>query len=164
MHFTLCTSLYAIHTMQFTLCNSLYAIHSMHFTLCTSLYALDFYALHSMRLTLCTSLYALHSMHFTLCTSLYALHSMHFTPCSSRYALHSMYFTLCCWVRGLRTEEPFAMLSGKRKANVWIPLVASGTSSRLQTLRTSHIPQDLQTPEPEADVLSGSPAWNDHGL
>ena len=43
--------------MQFTLCNSLYALHSMHFTLCTSLYAL-----HSMHFTLCTSLYALQSM------------------------------------------------------------------------------------------------------
>ena len=94
MHFTLCTSLYAILSMQFTLCNSLYAIHSMHFTLCTSLYAL-----HSMHFTLCTSLYALDSMHFTLCTSLYALHSMHFTLCTSLYALHSMLhsmlFTLC---------------------------------------------------------------------
>ena len=93
--------------MQFTLCTSLYALHSMHFTLCTSLYAL-----HSMHFTLCTSLYALHSMHFTLCTSLYALHSMHFTLCTSLYALHSMHFSLCCCVRGLRTEEPFAMLSG----------------------------------------------------
>ena len=77
------------------LCTSLYALHSMHFTLCT---------------------YALHSMHFTLCTSLYALHSFHsthFTLCTSLYALHSMHFSLCCWVRGLRTEEPFAMLSGK---------------------------------------------------
>ena len=42
-------------------------------------------------------------MHLTLCTSLYALHSMHLTPCASVY----------CWVRGLRAEEPFAMLSGK---------------------------------------------------
>ena len=65
MHFTLCTSLYALHSMHFTLCTSLYALHSMHFTLCTSLYAL-----HSMHFTLCNS------MHLTLCTSLYALQSM----------------------------------------------------------------------------------------
>ena len=90
MRFTLCASLYALHSMHFTLCTSLYALHSMHFTLCTSLHAL-----HSMHFTLCTSLYALHSMHFTLCTSLYALHSMHFTLCTSLYALHSMHFTLC---------------------------------------------------------------------
>ena len=57
MHFTLCTSLYALHSMHFTLCASLYALHSMHFTLCASLYALR-------------------SMHFALCTSLYALHSI----------------------------------------------------------------------------------------
>ena len=70
MHLTLCTSLYALHSMHFTLCNSLYAIHSMHFTLCTSLYAL-----HSMHFTLCTSLYALDSMHFTLCSSVYVVGS-----------------------------------------------------------------------------------------
>ena len=108
MHFTLCTSLYALHSMHFTLCSELYALESMHFTLCTALYAL-----HSVHLTLCTSLYALDSVHFTLCTSLYALHTMHFTLCTAGYAFHSMYFTLCCCVRGLRTEEPFAMLSGK---------------------------------------------------
>ena len=85
MQFTLCTSLYALHSMHFTLCTSLYALHSMHLTLCTSLYAL-----HS-----CTSLYALHSMRFTLCTSLCALDSMHFTLCTSLCALHSMHFTLC---------------------------------------------------------------------
>ena len=57
MHFTLCTSLYALHTMHLTLCTSHYALHSMHFTLRASLYAL-----HSMHLTQCTSLYVLHSM------------------------------------------------------------------------------------------------------
>ena len=31
-----------------------------------------------------------------------------------------MYFTLCCWVRGLRTEEPFAMLSGIIKKPILI--------------------------------------------
>ena len=81
----------------------------MRLTLCISLYAL-----HSMQFTLCTSLYALHSMLFTPCTSLYALHSMPFALCTSLYALHSLHFTLCGWVRGLRTEEPFAMLSGKQ--------------------------------------------------
>ena len=104
MQFTLCNSLYALHSMHFTLCTSLYALHSMRFTLCTSLCALAsmhftlctlLYALHSMHFALCTSLYALRSMHFTLCTSLYALHSMHFTLCTSLYALHSMHFTLC---------------------------------------------------------------------
>ena len=90
--------------MQFTLCTSLYALHSMHFTLCTSLYAL-------------------HSMHFTLCASLYALHSMHFTLCTSLYALHSMHFSLCCCVRGLRTEEPFAMLSGKMCVCMFIDIM-----------------------------------------
>ena len=90
MHFTLCTSLYALHSMHFTLCTSLYALDSVHFTLCTSLYAL-----HSMHFTLCASLYALHSVHLTLCTSLYALHSVRFTLCTSLYALRSMRFTLC---------------------------------------------------------------------
>ena len=126
MHFALCTSLYALHSMHFTLCTSLYALHSMHFTLCTSLYALhsmhftlcasrcalhsvhlplctSLYALCSMRFTLCTSLYALHSMHFALCTSLYALHSMHFTLCTSLYALHSMHFTLCTSLYALQS-------------------------------------------------------------
>ena len=56
--------------MHFTLCTSLYALHSMRFTLCSSLHAL-----HSMRFTLCPSLYALRSMHFTLCTSLYVVGS-----------------------------------------------------------------------------------------
>ena len=70
--------------MQFTLCNSLYALHSMHFTLCTSHYALD-----SMHFTLCTSLYALHSTRFTLCTSLYALNSTHFTLWTSLYVVGS---------------------------------------------------------------------------
>ena len=83
------------------------AVIEMHLTLCTSLRAL-----HSMHFTLCTSLYALDSLHFTLCTSLYALDSVYFTLCTSLCALHSMHFSLCCWVRGLRTEEPFAMLSG----------------------------------------------------
>ena len=82
--------------MHLTLCALLYALLSMHFTL--------------LHFTLCASL---DSMLFTLCTSLCALHSMRFTLCTSLYALHSMHFSLCCWVRGLRTEEPFAMLSGK---------------------------------------------------
>ena len=37
MHFTLCTSLYALHSMRFTLCTSLHALDATHFTLCTSL-------------------------------------------------------------------------------------------------------------------------------
>ena len=41
MHLTLCTSLYALHSMHFTLCISFYALHSMHLTLCTSLYVLN---------------------------------------------------------------------------------------------------------------------------
>ena len=99
MHFTLCTSLYALDSMHCALCPGLYALRSIHCALCTSLHALR-----SMHFILCTSLYALHSMHFTLCTSLCALHSMHFTLCTSLYALHCMYFTLCCWVRGLRAD------------------------------------------------------------
>ena len=41
--------------------------------------------------------------YFTLCTI--ALHSVY-------YALDSMHFTRCTYSEGLRTEEPFAKLSG----------------------------------------------------
>ena len=142
MHFTLCTSLYALHSMHFTLCTSLYALHSMHFTLCASLCALhsvhlplctSLYALCSMRFTLCTSLYALHSMHFALCTSLYALHSMHFTLCTSLYALHSMHFTLCTSVYvvvsgGSARKNPSRCFREKK----------SSTSGRTYSAGTAH--------------------------
>ena len=131
MHFTLCTSLYALHSMHFTLCTSLYALHSMHFTLCTSLYALhsmhftlcaSLCALHSVHLPLCTSLYALCSMRFTLCTSLYALHSMHFALCTSLYALHSMHFTLRTSLYALRSMH-FTLCTS-------VYVVVSGGSAR----------------------------------
>ena len=123
-----CLAYDALHSMHFTLCTALYALRSMHCALCTSLYALR-----SMHFILCTSLYALHSMHFTLCTSLCALHSMHFTLCTSLYALNSMYFTLCCWVRGLRTEEPFAMLSGKSARPPEKKMRQTSTARKLQS-------------------------------
>ena len=69
-----------------------------------------------MHLTLCTSLTALHSMLLGQGSSLYALNSMHLTLCTSLYVVDSLHFSLCCWVRGLRTEEPFAMLSGIKYA------------------------------------------------
>ena len=62
-----------------------------------------------MHLTRCTSLDVLHSdvlhsVYFTLCTMLCTLDS----ACVVLCVLVPMYFS-----KGLRTEEPFAMLSGK---------------------------------------------------
>ena len=78
--------------MYFTLC-------TMHLTRCTSLddFTLMYFTLCTMHLIRCTSLDVLHS-------DFDALHSMYFTL---------MYFTLCTYSEGLRTEEPFAKLSGK---------------------------------------------------
>ena len=62
-----------------------------------------------MHLTRCTSLDVLHSdvlhsVYYTLCTMLCTLDSACIVLCE----LDPMYFS-----KGLRTEEPFAMLSGK---------------------------------------------------
>ena len=76
MHFILCISFYAFHSMRFILCISFYAIHSMHFILCIS-----FYAFHSMHFIL----------YFILCISFYAFHfvfySMFSIMCMSFFAL-----------------------------------------------------------------------------
>ena len=63
--------------MHFTICTSQYALHRTHF-----LYALP-YALQSMHFTVCTLHYALYTMHVTLWISQYVFHIMKFTVCIS---------------------------------------------------------------------------------
>ena len=74
----------------------------MYFTLCT------------MHLTRCTSLDVLHpdllhSVYYALHSVYYALDTLHFNRC-----INAVYLILCTFSEGRCTEEPFAMLSGKK--------------------------------------------------
>ena len=70
MHFTLCITLYAFHSIYITL-----FIYSMHFTVCISLCA--FQSVHfNLFISLCILLLTFYSWHLTICISfLYAFHS-----------------------------------------------------------------------------------------
>ena len=103
--------LYALGSMRLAPCAWLYALGSTHSALCAWLYALGsmhtwLYAIGSMRLPLCTWLYV----------RLYALGSMHL--CTWLYAIDSAQVTLRKLVRELGSEEPFAMLLGKREREI----------------------------------------------
>ena len=105
---------YALHSMYFTL--TYFTLCTMHFTLCT------------MHLTRCTSLDVLHAD--LLYSVYYALHSVYYAPvtmhsilCTSIDVLTLVYLILCVldpmyFSEGLHTEEPFAMLSGKRISEI----------------------------------------------
>ena len=84
---------------------SVYTLCTMHLTRCTSLDVLHSDLLHSMY-------YALHSVYYA--PVYYALDTLHFNRC-----IYAVYLILCVldpmyFSEGLCTEEPFAMLSGRK--------------------------------------------------
>jgi hypothetical protein len=70
-----CSTHYAVRTMQYALCSTHYAVRSTH------------YAVRTMHYALCTMHYALCTMHYAVRTMQYALCSTHYALCSTTAAI-----------------------------------------------------------------------------